>query len=367
MKKKHSNYTILVVDDVHENIIIVEKILSAIGYNIVTARDGLSALRVVKEREIDLILLDIMMPGMSGFEVCRYLKVEPETALIPVIFLTANSDKDTLVKAYKVGGSDYLRKPFLKEELIARVQTRLQLRGYEKDFELKVQERTKAFEDTQVALINALGGIAEGDSKETYEHVKRVEEFTYNLALLSGMKEKEALLLKNAAGLHDIGKIAIPNTILHKNGRLTPKELKVMRTHAMRGAEMLRQSELPFFKTAYIVAKQHHEKWDGTGYPLGIKGVHINIYGRIVAMADVFDALLFKRAYKDSWSVEDVLSFMKEMSGVHFDPKLVAVLFENLDTFLDIYQLHVKKQDIQNRLNSKKKHSIFDWLLKSNS
>lgn len=363
--KKKSNCTILVVDDVNENLLIVKKILGNIGYDIVTARDGLSALRIVHNQKIDLILLDIMMPGMSGLEVCRYLKVDPKTALIPVIFLTANSDKDTLVKAYKVGGSDYIRKPFFKEELVARVETRLQLRSYEKEFELKVQQRTQALEDTQIQLIYALGGIAEGHSKETYEHVKRVTEFTYQLAILSGMQEEDALLLKDAAALHDIGKLAIPESILHKNGTLTAKEFKVMKTHAVQGAEMLRHSELPLFKAGYIVAKQHHEKWNGKGYPLGIKGVHIHIYGRIVAMADVFDALLFKRAYKDSWSVEDVLSFMREMSGVHFDPKLVEVFFENLDTFLDIYKLHVKKQDIRKKLQVKKKRSILDWLLKS--
>jgi len=360
----NSVYNILVVDDIKDNLTIVEKILSSIGYNIVTAKNGRTALRMVKEREIDLILLDIMMPDISGIETCRFLKVDPETASIPVIFLTASTDRETLVKAYKVGGSDYIRKPFFKEELIARVETRLELRGYEKDLALKVQQRTQEIEDTQVKLMHVLGGIAEGHSEETHHHVDRVSEFTYNLAILSGIKEQEAKLLKDASALHDIGKLAIADSILHKHGALSAREYKVIKTHATLGADMLRRSELPLFKIAYIVAKQHHEKWDGSGYPMGIKGNNIHIYGRIVAIADVFDALLFKRSYKDRWTAEEVVVYMKDMSGKHFDPNLISIFFENLDIFLDIYHLHVEKQNLEEHLNAKKKRTIVDWLLR---
>ncbi len=361
---KNRNYTILVVDDVEDNLTIVTEILQTEGYVTVVARDGLSALRLVKESSIDLILLDIMMPIMSGIETCRFLKVEPQSASIPVIFLTANADRETIQRAYSVGGSDYIKKPFFKEELLARVQTWLSMREYELSLEKKVAQRTKEMEETQIRIMQTLGGIAEGHSSETYHHVDRVSEFTYNLALLSGMPEEEAKLLKNASALHDIGKLAIPDNILHKHGALSTREYKIMKTHAALGAEMLRKSELPLFKVAAIVAKQHHEKWDGTGYPNGIKGDKIHLYGRIVAIADVFDALLFKRSYKERWSVEEVVVYIKDMRGEHFDPQLVDLFFENLDMFLGIYHLHVEKQNLEEHLNSKKKRTILDWLLK---
>ena len=361
---ENSKYKILVVDDVKDNLLIVKKILTTIGYVVVTANDGLGALRVVKDQEIDLVLLDIMMPVMSGIETCRYMKVEPQTASIPVIFLTANADRDTLTKAYRVGGTDYIRKPFFKEELIARVESRLKLRDYEKNLEYKVEQRTREIADTQVQLMHVLGGIAEGHSEETHSHVSRVSEFTYNLAILSGMDGNEAKLLKDASSLHDIGKLAIPDAILHKNGKLDSKEFKIMKNHAQLGADMLKSSDLPLFQAAYIVAKEHHEKFDGSGYPKGIKGSKIHIYGRIVAIADVFDALLFKRSYKNRWSPEEVLVYIKDMSGEHFDPELIKIFFENIDIFLNIYDINIQKQKLQEELNTKKRNSILNWLLK---
>ena len=360
----NKKYNVLIVDDVSKNILLVKKILDNANYTTLTASDGLSTLRLVKEKKVDLILLDIMMPIMSGIEVCRYLKVEPKTASIPVIFLTANADKDTLTKAYSVGGSDYIRKPFFKEELLARVHTRLSLRDYEKNLEHKVQERTKEISQTQVQLVNVLGGIAEGHSKETYHHVQRVTEFTCKLALLSGLLQPEAKLLKDAASLHDIGKLGIRDNILHKDGILSKKEFNEMKSHAQLGADMLKQSSLPLFKVATIVAEQHHEKYDGTGYPNKLKGENIHIYGRIVAIADVFDALSFKRSYKESWSTEEVLIYFKEMRGKHFDPVLIDLFFENLDDFLEIYDIQIEKAKLSTNLNLKKRGRIMEWLLK---
>ncbi len=359
-----SKYTILIVDDVKENVLLVKNILENAGYKIKIADNGLTALRVVKEMKFDLILLDIMMPIMDGIETCRYLKVDPETASIPVIFLTASTDKSTLTRAYSVGGTDYILKPFFKEELLARVSSRLKLRDYEKNLELKVQQRTQEMADTQIQLMQVLGGIAEGHSKETYQHVKRVTEFTYKLAKLHGMDEKEAQLLKNASSLHDIGKLAIADNILHKNGVLDKKEFKEIQKHANFGESMLQNSKLPLFKVATIVAKQHHEKYDGSGYPLGLKDKKIHIYARIVAIADVFDALLFKRSYKNSWSKEEVLVYMKEMRGKAFDPELIDLFFNNLEDFLRIYNMHIEKSKLDIALNQKKRGKIMEWLLK---
>jgi len=361
-----SKYKILIVDDVEDNLRIVNNILSLAGYQTQVASDGLSALNLVKEDRYDLILLDIMMPVMSGIETCRYLKIEPETANIPVIFLTANTDRNLLERAYKVGGSDYIRKPFFKEELLARVESRLKLRDYEKDLEAKVQQRTQDIYETQVEMMHVLGGIAEGHSIETHAHVKRVSEFTYKLARLYGMDEQEATLLRDASYMHDIGKLGIAESILHKNAALTPKEFKEIQKHTTLGAEMLDRSNLPLFKAAKIIAEEHHEKFDGSGYPKGLKGYKIHIYGRIVAIADVFDALSFKRSYKSGWTQEEVLVYMKEMSGKHFDSKLIDLLFENMDDFLEIYNTHVEKEKLNQTLKSKKRKSIIEWLLGKN-
>jgi len=360
-QQKHK---ILVVDDVKENRSIVKNILTLCNYEVQSASNGLEALQIVKTDNFDLILLDIMMPKMGGIEVCRYLKIDPETANLPVIFLTANTDKELLAKAYKVGGSDFIKKPFYKEELIARVQTRIKLRDYEKNLEETVRQRTQEIYETQTQLMYVLGGIVEGHSKETKEHVQRVTYFTYKLAILSGMSQEEANLLKDASSLHDIGKLGVADNILHKSGKLTKSEFKQMQQHPTLGANMLKHSKLPLFKAARIVAQEHHEKYDGSGYPKGLKGEDIHIYGRIVAIADVFDALSFKRSYKDGWNIEEILSFMKDMKGKHFDPRLIDIFLDNIEHFLKIYNINIEKIELDKKHNLKKKNSIVNWLMK---
>jgi len=359
MSKTH--YKILIVDDVKENVRIVNSILQDQGYQTRAVLSGIDALRIVEVETFDLILLDINMPEMSGITVCRYLKVEPKTASIPVIFLTANDDGETLTQAYKAGGTDYIKKPFHKAELIARVSTRISLRDEEKNLQRTIEQRTQEIYRTQVELMYILGSVAEGHSKETTLHVQRVSQFSYLLAKLFGMSVDEASLLKNAASLHDIGKIAIPSHILHKDGSLTKSEYKEMRKHASLGSTILENSSLPLFKAAKIVAAQHHEKYDGSGYPKGLKGEEIHIYGRIVALADVFDALMFKRSYKDEWSTEETLAHIKKMSGKHFDPLLVKIFFENIDAFLEIYNLCKEEALLSNKTKS---NSIISWLFK---
>ena len=360
----NKKYKILVVDDVEDNLTIVNRILNDSNYTTINAHDGLTMLRVAHEQDVDLILLDIMMPIMSGIEACRYLKADEQTASIPVIFLTANADRDTLTKAYRVGGSDYIRKPFFKEELLARVESRLKLRDYEKNLEEKVEQRTKDISDTQVQLMLVLGGIAEGHSLETHNHVKRVTEFTYKLAKHYGMSEREAKELKDASSLHDIGKFGIKDNILHKDGTLSKAEYKAMQEHVKIGVKMLEESRLPLFEIAKIVAGEHHEKWDGSGYPNGLKGENIHIYGRIVALADVFDALLFKRSYKNAWSKEEVLVYIRDMSAKHFDPQLVKIFFDNIDEFLEIYDMQIKKSELSESLKHKKRGKIMEWFLR---
>lgn len=358
-----SKYKILIVDDVEENLQIMTAVLNKNGYQTNVARDGLSALRLARENEYHIILLDIMMPIMGGIEICKFLKAKPETASIPVIFLTASDDKDILVEAYKIGGVDYIKKPFVKEELLARVDSRIKLREYEKNLEIEVEKKTKEMAATQIQLMYTLGSIAEGHSKETHLHVKRVAEFTYLLAILYGMDKKEALILKNASSLHDIGKLGVLDKILHKEGTLTNKEYEEMKKHASLGADMLKHSELPLFKTATIVCMHHHEKYDGSGYPNALKGKNIHIYGRIVAIADVFDALSFQRSYKKPWSTEEVVEYILGMKAKHFDPNLINLFYENVNLFLKIYNLEVKKTKLE-KMPKKKRSKIAQWLFK---
>ena len=201
---------------------------------------------------------------------------------------------------------------------------------------LKLKALNKEIEDTQKEIIFTMGAIGESRSKETGNHVKRVAEYSKVLALKYGMSEEEAEMLKQASPMHDIGKVAIPDAILNKPARFTPEEFEIMKEHANLGHEMLKYSERPLLKLASVVAYEHHERWDGKGYPQGTKGEDINIYGRITALADVFDALGSSRVYKSAWEDEKIFKLFKEERGKQFDPKLIDIFFENLDQFLEI-------------------------------
>jgi response regulator RpfG family c-di-GMP phosphodiesterase len=200
----------------------------------------------------------------------------------------------------------------------------------------KIIELNDEIENTQKEIIYTMGEIGETRSKETGNHVKRVARYSEILALLYGLDEKEAKKLKLASPMHDIGKIAIPDIILNKPGRHTVEEFEIMKTHAQLGFDMLNKSHRPIIQAASIVAKEHHEKWDGSGYPLGLSGENIHIYGRITAVADVFDALGSKRVYKEAWELNKILDLFKEQKGKHFDPHLVELFLNNLDKFLEI-------------------------------
>jgi putative two-component system response regulator len=349
----NAKYTVLIVDDVSGNVKLASEILEREGYSIRSANNGMSAIKIVRTEKIDLILLDIMMPKMGGIETCKHLKSSIESQSVPVIFFTASDDKETLTQAYNVGGVDYIKKPFFKEELLARVNLHISLRDYEKNLEEKVEEKTQEIVTTQVQLMYILGSIADGHSTETQLHVQRVSEVTYLLAKLYGLSEEESIILKDASTLHDIGKLGIPSNIIHKKGTLTDDEFKEMKRHPVIGAEMLSDTNLPLFKAASIVCMQHHEQYNGMGYPKGLKGKNIHIYGRIVSLADVFDALLFKRSYKESWTQEKVLEYIKKLKGSFFDPTLIDIFFANIDQFLAIYDEHLnKKISIEKEQNS---------------
>lgn len=339
---------ILIVDDVVENIQVAMNILKEDNYLFSFASDGFEALELIQSEDFDLILLDIMMPKMNGFEVCLEIKLIEEIKDIPVIFLTAKNDIDTMSKAFAVGGADYITKPFHAEELLSRVKNHLDLyyakkmlKAHNNQLSLKAyfqQERLmKEVENNQREMIYILMEMMELTSDETGKHVKRVAKFSRLLAhYCTNLSEEEEAIIFHSSPMHDIGKMVIPKEILHKPTRLTVDEFEIMKTHAAKGKEFLRHSDRKLFKAAAIIANEHHEKWDGSGYPNGLKGEEIHIYGRIVALADVFDALTHKRIYKDNWSIEDSVEYIKSNSGTHFDPSLVDIFIENLDEFVVI-------------------------------
>ena len=339
---------ILIVDDVAENIQVAMNILREENYLFSFASNGLEALELIKTENFDLILLDIMMPKMDGFEVCRRLKLMDDAKDIPVIFLTARSDIDSVSKGFKLGGVDYIVKPFHAEEILSRVKTHLELYQAKKllkqhnlsltlKADFQKERLTKELEDNQREMIYILMEMMELTSDETGQHIKRVAESSRLLARhTQSLSEEDELIIFHASPMHDIGKIAIPKEILHKPGRLTESEFEIMKTHAECGHNFLKNSHRKLFKSAGIIAHSHHEKWDGSGYPQGLKGEQIHIYGRIVALMDVFDALTHKRMYKDSWSVEDAVNYIKEHSGTHFDPALVDTFITHLDDFVAI-------------------------------
>lgn len=344
----HYRYHVLIVDDVSENIQVAMNILKEDDYRFSFAMNGEQALSLVKENDFDLILLDIMMPGMSGFDVCESLKRQSRSHDIPIIFLTAKVDIDAISHGFKIGAVDYITKPFHAEELIARVRTHLQLYAAKKllkqhnlalknSLVSKERRYMTELEENQKEMIFVLTELMEATSDETGRHIRRVAEYSRLLAYYHpGLSDEDADIIFHAAPMHDIGKITIPHDILHKPGPLTEEEFNIMKTHTTRAAEVLRISKRKFMKAAEVIALQHHEKWNGTGYPQGLEGEKIHIYARIVAIADVFDALTHKRVYKEAWTTDDATNYIIEHKNTQFDPQLIDIFVEHLDEFVEI-------------------------------
>ncbi len=336
---------ILIVDDKIENIRLLNSFLEKEGYRLRNALDGATALLSVEAKHPDLVILDINMPKMDGFEVCRRLKSKKETATIPVMFISALNDLESKITAFNLGGIDYIIKPFASEEVLARVKTHLELSDYQHNLEKKVEEGLKAIrslnrdlEQTQDEMIVTLASILDAKDDDTGKHVTRVAEFSKLLAELYGLDAETVRLIYKAAPLHDAGKVAIPDHILNKPGKFEPHEWEIMKTHAMEGYKIFSDSTRPILKMAAVIAKEHHERWDGNGYPDGLKGEEIHIAGRIVILADIFDALTHKRAYKEAWSCEEALAYIEKNSNAVFEPKLVRLFSEHFEDFKAIHR-----------------------------
>jgi len=315
--------TLLLVDDEPANLQVLRNLL-ADDYRLLFARNGERALALAQQEKPDLILLDVMMPGQSGHEVCTALKQSASTRAIPVIFVTALSDSGDEARGFELGAVDYITKPISAPVVRARIRNHLSL--------VHVDELVA----TRLAVVQRLGRAAEYKDNETGMHVIRMSHYSRLIALEAGMSKSWAEVLLNAAPMHDIGKIGIPDAVLQKPGKLDADEWAIMQTHAEIGAEIIGEDGSDLLDMAREVAQNHHEKWNGCGYPRGLSGDAIPIAARIVALADVFDALTSERPYKKAWPVAQATDLIREQRGQHFEPALVDAFFRCLPAILEI-------------------------------
>ena len=340
---------VLIVDDTPENIQILMDTLKD-SYAIVAATNGEKALRLaVKEPKPDIILLDVMMPGMDGYEVCQVLKKDPETKDIPVIFVTALSEAGDEARGLELGAVDFITKPFNPYLVKQRVNNHLDLKRHRDNLQELVDERTHQLRLTQQVTMEAMGALAEYRDPETGGHIRRTQHYVRALAihLKDHPKFKDFLTdtvidsLFMSAPLHDIGKVGIPDNVLLKPGKLTDEEWVIMRKHPTYGRDAIltavnRLGPDSFLSHAAVIAGNHHEKWNGSGYPAGLAGDDIPISARIMAIADVYDALISKRVYKPPFPHEKAVAIIKEDSGTHFDPDMVEAFLEITEDFRQI-------------------------------
>lgn len=314
--------TVLVVDDTAENIDILVGILAP-HYKVKVAIDGYKALQLAKRSPPDIILLDVMMPGINGYEVCRQLKQDPVTQAIPVIFITAMSQEADEQQGFELGAVDYISKPISAAIVKARVRGQLNLYDQQRHLEQQVKARTLELEQTRFEIIKRLGRAAEYRDNETGTHVIHMSHYARLLAEELGLPASFCDTIFNASPMHDVGKIGTPDAILRKPGKLDPDEWAIMQQHVQIGAEIIGDHPDPLLQMSRRIALHHHERWDGTGYPEGLSGEDIPLEARIAALADVFDALTSERPYKRAWTVEEAIDLLQKERGKHFEPRLV--------------------------------------------
>lgn len=324
-RMKEPRQTLLLVDDETTNLQVLRHALQD-DYRLLFAKDGHKALELAHADRPDLILLDIMMPGLSGYEVCKTLKQDACTAAIPVIFVTALAEAANEQQGLQLGAADYISKPFNPGIVKARVRTHLSL--------VNVHE----LRESRLKIVQCLGRAGEFKDNETGLHVIRMSHYAKILALAVGYSACAAEDLLHAAPMHDVGKIGIPDSILQKPGQLTEDEWTIMRQHTVIGAQIIGEPSSGMLHMARIIALNHHEKWDGSGYPHGLSGEDIPHVARIVALVDVFDALTSVRPYKRAWTIDEALDLIRRESGRHFDPELVEVFMDCLPDLLQIQQ-----------------------------
>ena len=348
--------TVLVVDDTPANLTLLANLLNK-NYRVLLANSGAKALEIAMRSLPDVIVLDVMMPEMDGYEVCRRLKADSRTCDAPVLFLTALSQPADEARGFEAGGADFVQKPFHPQTLLARVATQAQVKAWRdslKDRNAWLQEellnRVGEVERLRDTTLFVMISLAEFRDQETGNHVRRTQEYVRTLAnwLANEAPRRVALSasqidqLARSAPLHDIGKVAIPDAVLLKPGPLSAEEWVTMRTHPMHGWELLRRASSRigdqgmFLTYAMEIARHHHEKWDGSGYPDGLVGEAIPLSARLMAAADVYDALISRRPYKEPMSHESALDWIRSQSGSHFDPSVIAALEATQDQLQQI-------------------------------
>lgn len=335
---------ILIVDDNRTNVALLETMLAASGFsNVMAVLDARQVAGLHAQHDFDLILLDFRMPYMDGLAVLEALRKVDPSDYLPVIMLTAELERTTRLTALSSGAKDFLTKPFDPTEVVRRAENvltaRVLLRERAREalrLEEAVQKRTRELEESQLEIVRSLGRAGEYRDNETGMHVLRMSRYCELLAKAAGLGDAFAKQLLEASPMHDVGKIGIPDSILLKPGKLEPREFEIMKSHAAIGAEIIQNCGTPLLEMARTVARCHHEKWDGTGYPAGLKGEDIPIEARVVAICDVFDALTSHRPYKRAWPVEEAVALLQRDAGKHFDPKLVPVFLSILPAVLEV-------------------------------
>ena len=337
---------IYIVDDEEHNVVLLERLLRKHGYHRIQGVTGASALEELLEQQTpDLLLLELNMPEVTGLDILqRWQSLLATAPPVPILVLTGDTRTDTRRVALQLGARDFVNKPFDPPEVLCRIRNLLESRLSQKMLidqnrclDELVQERTAQVHQSQLELLSRLGAAAEYRDDQTGLHIRRVAQYAVALSESLGMDEQFCECIYHASQLHDVGKIAIPDRILLKEGKLTPEEFTIMKSHAEVGSRILKGGQSSEVIMAEEIARTHHERWDGSGYPAGLAGEEIPLTGRIVAVCDVFDALTSARPYKRAWTVEEATQEIANQSGRHFDPALVEKFLASLERFTAIY------------------------------
>lgn len=336
-RTQYPHARILLVDDEETNLAMLSRLLKYAGYeNLFKTRDAAEVVTLVDSLQPDLICLDLNMPGIDGYEVLRRLgEVIPRTTYLPILMLTGEATPGTLQRALSLGASDFVAKPFEPDEVRLRIHNllvprfmHLELQESNRLLESRVRKRTHELEQAQLEMLQRLARASEFRDDETGQHTRRVGRSAALLARCHGLTDEFTDLIAKAAELHDVGKIGVPDGILLKKGKLSDVEFEMMKAHTHIGAEILEGGRTALIQLAREIAGAHHEKWDGSGYPHGLRGEAIPISARIVAIADFFDALTHDRPYRKAWSINRTLQEISSQSGKHFDPNLVSCFLD---------------------------------------